>query len=105
MYVFRLNDRYWNGEAWGDFKDAKYYVGDEVETLALPVAAEMVALWEIDEAQFPRLIAELNAAGAITEDVKQQCCTSMDLTPAEFDELLDRADRAWERSKAKLPRG
>lgn len=106
MFVFRENGLYWGGaEGWGDLSHAKYFNGDEPETLALPVSCEMLELWEIDELQFARFIAELEAAGGVTENIKQAMCTSMDLEPGDFDALLERAIELWEKSKDKIKKG
>lgn len=57
--------------------------------------------WENDAIQFPRLIAELEAAGAFTADVMTSLCDSMDLDPSNINELVDRAQTKWEKVKSK----
>lgn len=61
----------------------------------------MAQLWERDEIQFPRLLAEIRASGlslSIYADLRE----SMDLTNREIDELLERAEKAWELIKEGL---
>lgn len=59
--------------------------------------------WNNNEIQFPRLIAELEAAGAFTSQGLIQTLTEeMDLTEAEILELVDRAQTKWDEIKAKL---
>ena len=52
--------------------------------------------WHDNAIQFPRLIAELDAAGAFTPEVMRDLQESMDLTPDEIGELIERANAAWE---------
>lgn len=63
------------------------------------VGHEPDSAWEDDNVQFPRLIAELEAAGAFTDEVVDMLCDSMDLARSSIDELIERADDAWERAK------
>lgn len=56
-------------------------------------------LWKNDSVQFPRLLAELVAVGAPTEEQMQELCESMDLEPEQVNELLDRAQARWEELK------
>lgn len=55
--------------------------------------------WGNDEIQFARLIEELNAVGAFTDEVVQGLCVSMDLEPGHIEELIDRATVKWEGAK------
>lgn len=55
--------------------------------------------WDEDSIQFPRLLAELEAAGAFTPEIFDTLAGSMDLSPAHIRELIVRADDAWERAK------
>lgn len=57
--------------------------------------------WENNSIQFPRLIAELEAAGAIHSGVIDALCESMDLAPNNIAELIDRAQAEWDNIKAK----
>ena len=59
-------------------------------------------LWADDKVQFARVIAEAEAAGAFTNDIKQAMSDSMDLTKHEIDELIDRAQTYFDELKAKL---
>lgn len=54
-----------------------------------------------DDFQFTRLLAELYAAG-IPQETIDQAAASMDLEPAEVQEILARADRDFERMKDSL---
>lgn len=54
--------------------------------------------WAEDEVQFPRLLAEICAAG-LDDETMQVLCDSMNLTPDRINELLLRADKAWEAIK------
>jgi len=57
-------------------------------------------VWDNDFVQFARLLAEINA---VQEKVAtDELCASMDLTPNDISELLQRADVAWERAKEQL---
>lgn len=58
-------------------------------------------LWERDDVQFPRLLAEIKAAGLPAEVIKQ-VCTSMDLSSEQVHELLDRAEETFEAIKEQL---
>lgn len=58
------------------------------------------AEWDNNEIQFPRLIAEMQMAGAFSEDVIMELCESMDLEPEEVQELVNRACDAWDEIKA-----
>jgi hypothetical protein len=52
--------------------------------------------WQNNAIQFPRLIAELEAAGAFTEQVVQDLQTSMDLDELDIMDLIDRAQDEWD---------
>jgi hypothetical protein len=56
--------------------------------------------WRNNAIQFPRLIAELEAAGAFTPEVYRDLCVSMDLLPQEISDLIERAVREWDRIKS-----
>ncbi len=53
-------------------------------------------LWSMNNVQFPRLIAELEANGAFTPEVVKSLCDSMDITEEELSDLIDRAQEDWE---------
>lgn len=59
-------------------------------------------LWNNNHIQFARLISELQAAGAFTDEIVQTLCTEMDLTETELFSIVERADRDFNDSKAKL---
>ena len=52
--------------------------------------------WQNNSIQFPRLIAELQANGAIDGTVLLNVADSMDLNPREVDELISRAAEVWD---------
>jgi hypothetical protein len=65
-----------------------------------PNAHDGRTLWERDEIQFPRLLAEIHASGAFgfqtaNETNWDDLCDSMDLTSDEILELFNRAEREW----------
>lgn len=62
-------------------------------------ALESPPLWERDDIQFPRLLAEIQGVG-LTRTQYEALSDSMDLIPGEIDDLLERADSAWQRHKA-----
>lgn len=62
----------------------------------------MVEKWFDNSIQFPRLIAELEAAGAFTDEVYRELSESMDLPDDRISELVDRAQVEWQKAKAKL---
>lgn len=57
-------------------------------------------LWSRDDVQFPRLLAEIKAAG-LTNDQLQLLKASMDLSSEAIQELFDRAEESWERIKTR----
>lgn len=102
LHVFRnVDGMYWTGDRWGTLDDAVFYEEDDVETLAIPVSAEMLTLWEVNEIQFARFIAEIQMAGGLTPDVMQALGLSMDLNSNELDDLIERAVTFWDKIKAK----
>lgn len=66
--------------------------------------AQLNPLWEDDELQFARLIAEAELSGAFTRAVVHELQEEMDLTEAEIHELLTRAQRSWDTAKARARR-
>ena len=52
--------------------------------------------WNNNAIQFPRLLAELQAAGAFTNAVINSLTDSMDLDPSQVFEIIDRAQFTWD---------
>jgi hypothetical protein len=73
---------------------------DRMKRAAMDRAMDHV--WKNNNIQFPRFIAEAEAAGAFTPEVAQSMADSMDLTVDEVYELVDRAQVEWEKIVAKL---
>ena len=59
--------------------------------------------WGQDNLQFPRLLAEIRAVIVFTPEQYAALGESMDLGTTEIDELLERADLAFEKIKGNLP--
>lgn len=59
-------------------------------------------LWKNNAVQFPRLIVELESAGAFTPEVMEYLCSSMDLHEDNISELIDRAEVIWNKAKAPI---
>lgn len=59
-------------------------------------------LWERDDLQFPRLLAELMANVEFDDDMLRPVAESMDLQLDEVLELFNRAQEAWERIKSQV---
>jgi len=57
--------------------------------------------WDRDDVQFPRLLAEIKAAG-LTSEQMAALRSSMDLSSSELCELLDRAEETWDAVKVEL---
>lgn len=57
--------------------------------------------WERDDVQFPRLLAEIKAAG-LNKRQMEELCASMDLTRADIHDLFDRAEETFEAIKEQL---
>ena len=54
--------------------------------------------WKNDEIQFPRLIMELESCGAFADCYfMEKLCDSMDLTEKEICEIIDRAQKKWDK--------
>jgi hypothetical protein len=71
----------------------------EDETVAGQRCADcrVPAIWYNNEIQFARLLCELVA---VCDDMHlRDCCESMDLTQDQLQELYDRANDVWEKSK------
>jgi len=52
-------------------------------------------LWQRNDIQYPRLIAEILASGALEEKFRTAICDSMDLQPNALQDLLTRAQQDW----------
>ena len=65
----------------------------------------MPSKWEDNSIQFPRLIAEAEAAGLWTADVSvfNAMCESMDLEHEEVFEIIERAQTVWDKIVADIP--
>jgi hypothetical protein len=61
--------------------------------LKLPVK---VHPWNNNAIQYPRLIAELQMAGAFTSAMMRELCRSMDLDAEDLEELVNRACVEWD---------
>jgi hypothetical protein len=60
--------------------------------------------WEDNSIQFPRLIAEAEAAGLWCDKVGVQLmCESMDLDTEEVFEIIERAQTVWDKIVADIP--
>lgn len=57
--------------------------------------------WKNDSIQFPRLIAEMEAAGFFTQqhELLSLLCQSMDLDLHQIHEIVDRAQQQWDAIK------
>ncbi|HJP90877.1 MAG TPA: hypothetical protein VJ875_02915 [Pyrinomonadaceae bacterium] len=53
------------------------------------------AQWQRSDLQYPRLIAEILATGALDTNHRTAICASMDLESHRLDELLHRAESDW----------
>jgi hypothetical protein len=63
-----------------------------------PITPEVLSSWEKDEVQFPRLLCEIMAT---QENINfLGIANAMDITTEEVIELFDRANTAWETTKA-----
>jgi hypothetical protein len=56
--------------------------------------------WPNNNIQYPRLIAEIVAAGLLTKNARKLICDFMDLKPDQLTELCDRAEADWIQIKA-----
>jgi len=71
----------------------------ECGALAHPVEVS-TPNWENNAIQYPRLIAELQMAGAFSQEVMEFLSESTDLSYWELGELVDRACEEWDAIKA-----
>lgn len=58
-------------------------------------------LWERDDVQFPRLLAEIDLEAHLTDPQYEWLQTSMDLSRGEINDLFERAGSAWDAQKAR----
>lgn len=58
--------------------------------------------WENPAIQFPRLIAELESAGAFTAKVISDLKESTDLTESQIYDIIDAAQETWDNIKQKI---
>jgi|GEM_PF-2211178 hypothetical protein len=58
------------------------------------------SLWYRNDIQYPRLIAEILATGALTKKARKLICESMDLEQDELTDLCTRAETDWIQIKA-----
>jgi hypothetical protein len=66
--------------------------------------AKKMSKWEDNSIQFPRLIAEAEAAGLWCDKVGVQLmCESMDLDTEEVFEIIERAQTVWDKIVADIP--
>jgi hypothetical protein len=56
--------------------------------------------WENNAIQFSRLIAEMEASGAFTEELSETLCTEMDISMDDLSEIVDRAQKTWDEIKS-----
>jgi len=69
----------------------------------IPSASTRQMNWENNDIQFPRLIAELEAAGVFARpSVMAELCWSMDLTEKEVLEIVERASNRFNEIKGAL---
>src|ERR1051325_4745831 len=53
------------------------------------------SLWQRNDIQYPRLIAEILASDALDDKSRTMICDSMDLQPNHLQDLLTRAQHDW----------
>ena len=53
------------------------------------------SLWQRNDIQYPHLIAEIIASGALNENLRTAICESMNLKPNALQDLLTRAQQDW----------
>lgn len=108
MYVaMDENMMLWSSEfGWAaDVESADLFTQQDTESMALPestTSVEWVQLYDINQVQFPRLIAEAQMAGAFTDEVLADMAESMDLEQSEIADLLDRAIRSFDDFKGRV---
>jgi hypothetical protein len=63
-----------------------------------PPTNRPLTLWDQNKIQFPRLLAEILATGAITPDTRSALLESMDLEPHQLEELFTRAEYEFQQA-------
>lgn len=96
-------DPNWDGtEFFANYDDEGNPDPEEVvEAKITEKGEEALDRWKSDEIQFPRLLAELRAVG-LTDGMYEELCASMDIEKDDLDELLERAETAWQKVVQKL---
>lgn len=56
--------------------------------------------WKNDQIQFARLISELESIGAFSNEIMEGLSEETDLSQSEICEIIDRAQAAWDETKA-----
>jgi hypothetical protein len=77
-----------------------FYDDPKAQTDTPAVSADPDENWTNDAIQFARLLAELRAIG-LTEPQYNDLYAAMDLRQDRIDQVLERAERAWQRIKEK----
>jgi hypothetical protein len=85
-----------DGESINESSKCEYVPMDMVQPTAKPKSK-----WKDNLVQFSRLIAEMESAGVFTGDIIGKLSNEMDLTSLEICELIERAQKEWEKAKAK----
>lgn len=70
------------------------------EGVVTQTESTIVDRWSDDSLQFPRLIAELLQTEAITHEIFDELCVSMDLEASDLVDLFERAQVKWDKIKA-----
>lgn len=100
MYVIgntTNSDLYWcNEHGWSCLDEADIFTRDEQAELRLPLDGYWCTLWAVDGLQFARFIAECEAAGVLTGDSLDDVGDSMDLSRAQLDQIIERAQNYWD---------
>jgi hypothetical protein len=98
----------WGVESWDDYpKTVVRELVDEIEARLLRhehviprVDPDADVNWQNDAIQFPRLLAELRAIG-LTDYEYRELAVTMDVTREQIDQVLERAETAWQTIKAR----
>lgn len=94
-YVIRNESgtEFWSNEdGWVDLASATKFTPDEYKSLNLPIGGTWITLWEINAVQFARFIAECEACGVFSDEVRmEEVAESMDLELDEVYEIISNA--------------